>query len=447
MFARIVDLNGTDTAYEAMTMSFKQKKKYVNEKHKYSISEHKKNNGTTEYRTTYYDKSGKRHNLCRRNLDELYEQLFIFYRFGVSNERSVTLNDIMEEAFTYHQLRGGCTDATIKHYRNSCRRFLRELGAIPLNQLSQDIVIQEVRDSIKKAEKPTTKKALQDLRAALNIISRYAMIKRYIFNSLVADDFSATLDRECSYAECKREAMTQNEYLEYKAFLWKALDVEKKPKSDITLLGLLFSCCKGVRVAEVAGLMWRDLIDEKHIHLTHQIDEAGELLDTTKEQRRKHRSNCTENGRILLRVSEVDKILKLAEEYAAANQIESDFVFSIKTNEPPKKKAFTDRMRKICKKLNIEHTGLHAVRKAYSTFVDINISKEDFSEADQAKELGHSIETHRRHYISTSLYEREDDIVAAFDELYDKRYHKGASKYHNIYEFKKSPQPAKVKDS
>ena len=173
---------------------------------------------------------------------------------------------------------------------------------------------------------------------------------------------------------------------------------EMAPKKyDVIGYAMLFSIETGVRVAEIPPLRWTDITDKGiHIHRQQRMTRIKgkgrtfEELPYTKNERLHPKG-----GRYFPVTDVIDGILAELKSKQDELGIVSEFIFCNEDGTWLNKETYSQRLRRMCRRLGYEITNNHAFRMSLNSNVLIPL---DITVTERAYLLGHSVEINERYY-------------------------------------------------
>ena len=166
---------------------------------------------------------------------------------------------------------------------------------------------------------------------------------------------------------------------------------------DIIGYAMLFSIETGVRVAEIPPLRWSDISDMGlHIHRQQRMTRIKgqgrtfEELSYTKNERLHPKG-----GRYFPVTEVIENILNEIKECQERLGISSEFIFCDEKGDWLNKETYSQRLRRMCKRMGYNITNNHAFRMSLNSNVLIPLG---ILATKRAYLLGHSVEINERYY-------------------------------------------------
>ena len=160
---------------------------------------------------------------------------------------------------------------------------------------------------------------------------------------------------------------------------------------------MLFSIETGVRVAEIPPLRWSDISDKGlHIHRQQRMTRIKgkgrtfEELSYTKNERLHPK-----NGRFFPVTDAIKNILNEIKKCQEKLCISSEFIFCDEKGDWLNKETYSQRLRRMCKRMGYNITNNHAFRMSLNSNVLIPLG---IPVTERAYLLGHSVEINERYY-------------------------------------------------
>lgn len=383
---------------EALKIEKLLKEKYVSLHHNRAISYR---DSKALWRTFVGD---PRKEVTRKEKDELIDFLFQYYK--TQETPSMTIEDVFEQAEEYRLHTLNRSQNTIERDKQVIRRFFTdEFMNRPIITVTADEICKYIND--RSDELGLKDRALKDSVQVLSRIFEYAVHEKRIIPS------NPVLDVDLSnyYQNCDNTVKTSDE----KIFTPDEIrDIQKRIHSEMADkdydpvgYAMLFSIETGVRVAEIPPLRWTD-ITEKGIHIHCQqrmtrIKGKGrtyEELPFTKNERRHPKG-----GRYFPLTDAIQNILDEVREMQKKYGVTSEFIFCNADGTWLNKETYSQRLRRMCRRIGLEITNNHAFRMSLNSNVFIPAG---ITVAQRAYLLGHSVETNERFYSHMRTESLED---------------------------------------
>lgn len=375
-------------------MITKAKRAFVLARHSQAIgqisSSNKYKNGNWK---TYVYESGKRKEVIRKTEDELFENLYEFYK--AQEAPPVTLEDVFLKLSQRKRDQLGRSFQTV----TDDARYFSYLDDVLKKKPIVNVTEADLRTWLVKKYMPLKPKetALRKMLQLLKQVFSYGMSQKLCLSNpaeyILFDDYS----KDCDHAK-KRDEERAFSDAECAALRGDAMQHISNPRS----LMRLFAMATGLRVGELSALLWADVLDDfVHVHRQQIRDKSrGKQIfcdvEYTKDERRHNHG-----GRYIPRTKEVNEVLELAKKLAG----ESKYVFHDKSGNAIAKDSYEQNLRRACDRLGIDTSNNHAFRIAFNS----KLIEKGLSPADRALILGHAVQTNEHHY-SISDRRRLDDI-------------------------------------
>lgn len=316
-----------------------------------------------------------------RDRQALDDKIIEYYK-AAENEPYIdtVFNEWNNERLAY----GEIEKQTYDRYGTDFTRFFKDTKILKtkFKYIDEDMLEDFIKSTIR--DKQLTAKAWGNLRILIRGIFKYAKKKGYTKISIT--EFFG--DLELSHRSFKKRYFTDEESV----FTNKEIDmivnyINNEPASIINL-GIILAFQTGLRRGELSTLKLEDiksgLLTISRTEVKHK-DEKGhtvhEVRDATK----------TEAG--MRDVILTDYAINTIRQIRLLNPF-GEYLF-MKDGVRCKGKAFTDKLKRICKNLGIKERSLHKIRKTYAT----QLLNAGVSEKLIAKQLGHkSISTTKGYY-------------------------------------------------
>lgn len=362
-------------------VEMKERKKYLNA-HKSKIWE------SCGYWFTYLPKEEGSRLVKRKSREALEDVIVDFYKADKSVEPYI--NDVFYMWLSKKIEYGEITKNTMNRYINDYDRFIK--NSIIDKRVSK-ITEEELEDFIKTSiqKHKLTSKAWGNLRTLLYGIFKYS--KKHGYTKISIKQFVADI-------EISRKSFSHNKKKDNEQVF---TDNEIKMICDKILngnygaggYGIIFAFYTGMRSGEISALKWSD-IDDDFIHVWKteiRYNENGKTIYEVQEFPK------TEAGiRTIVLTDECKFIL---EKLKGMN--DSEYIFS-NNGERLHAYIFTNKLRRICKSLNITPRSLHKCRKTFaSKLINANVDENIIK-----NQLGHTnIETTRKYYFFNNRCEQD----------------------------------------
>ena len=339
--------------------------------------------------TYLYDEAGRRKLVSKLTKEDLEACIIDFYR---RKDEEPTIEHIFKQWVTSKLEYGEIERQTHDKY---IATFYRCMDDVKDSQLS---VFTEVKleDYIKKVihDKKLSYKAWSDWRIILNGIFRYAHKRK--LTGIIIRDFMDDL-------QLSPKIFTEKEQLdEDNVFTDKEVDevlnhiyTERITRTE---LGIILAFQTGLRAGEIVCLTKQDVDFEKRILHVNKT-EVHYKIDGKTIYEIKPRTKGRDGKRIIYLSDGALKTL-----YILINMADDDNLFKTHSG------AFTNRLYRICDKLQIKKRSLHKCRKTYTTRL-VNAGVPDIL---IQKMLGHTDRTVTyRHYVFDNREEEDERNLVA----------------------------------
>lgn len=351
---------------------------YLN-KHVYEIWQ-----GTNEYWYTYLPSDGpfgSRKLIKRKNRTDLENKIVQFYR---DLEQSPTFTAVFYEWLQHKVKFGEIMQQTYDRYEVLFKQLLLEsLGSMKIENITEEILENYIRTTIRDNE--LTAKTWGNLRTLINGVFKYA--KKCKYTSISISSFLGDLDIS---SKCFRKVVKKDEESVFTDNEVKMITswIFSRPLSIINL-GILLAFQVGVRVGELSALQPQD-VDGNILHITKTEERYRDPVDRhIIYEVRNHPKTAAGIRDIVIPQSGL-QILHLIEQMNPRGE----YLF-MRNGERVKGKAFTCKLRRICKKLHIPERSMHKCRCTYITkLLDSHVP-----EMIILRQAGHAqISTSKTHY-------------------------------------------------
>ncbi len=348
-------------------------------------------------------KKDKRRLIKRKTLEGLNETVIEYYR-AVETGEFLHAEDIfylwLESKLNY----GEIEQQTYDRYETDFHRFFNDT-AIADKKFSE-ITEEDLEDFIKISihEKQLTSKAWSNLRLIINGMFKYA--KKYKLTNISISAFISDLDlSQKAFARKKKKPQDEEVFTDEEAT--RIIDYILARKCTVIELGILLDFETGLRLGELATLEFSD-IEKNAINITkteirYKNKNTREYVVEVRDYPK------TDAGvRTVVLTDDARSIINILKTVNSNN--ENDFVFTYKDdkikpdNTRIKGKAFTDRIKRICKNLDIKPKSIQKVRRTYATkLIDAGVADSIIMDL-----MGHTdITTTRRYYYRNNKVTNE----------------------------------------
>lgn len=342
---------------------------------------------------SYFPDKEKGRVLRKRNTEELIKDEIIAY--WKKQESNPTISDIYSEWINGKVQREEITKATRDRYNRQYEQCFLDFGKHKIKSISEYDIEEFVLDTIYNCK--LTQKGFSNLRTLILGIFKLARRKR-----LVSFSISELMnDMEISKKLFRRNVKSDDEQVFTTDELPKVLDYLKE-NPDIVNLGIFLLFKTGLRIGELAALKKTD-ITQNVIHISkteiHYNDGAGNVIYEVRD------SPKTEAG--IRDVVVPDSGIKILNRIRLLNPF-GEYLFE-RRGKRIRTYVFRERLRNICRKLDITMKSPHKIRKTYgSILIDNNVQ-----ESLVINQMGHTdIKTTKKHYYRNRMnYTEKKNII------------------------------------
>lgn len=342
---------------------------------------------------SYFPDEGKGRVLRKRNTEKLIKDEIIAY--WKKQESNPTISDIYSEWINGKVQREEITKATRDRYNRQYKQCFLDFGKHKIKSISEYDIEEFVLDTIYNCK--LTQKGFSNLRTLILGIFKLARRKR-----LVSFSISELMnDMDISKKLFRRNVKSDDEQVFTTDELPKVLDYLKE-NPDIVNLGIFLLFKTGLRIGELAALKKTD-ITQNVIHISkteiHYNDGAGNVIYEVRD------SPKTEAG--IRDVVVPDSGLRILNRIRLLNPF-GEYLFE-RRGKRIRTYVFRERLRNICRKLDITMKSPHKIRKTYgSILIDNNVQ-----ESLVINQMGHTdIKTTKKHYYRNRMnYTEKKNII------------------------------------
>ena len=373
---------------EALVIERMVREKYVEFHHKRAISYL----GTKGLWRTFVGTPRKE--VTRKTREDLIEYLYQFYK--AKELSSSTIRDVFERSEQYRRDVLNRSENTIQRDYQVLERFYTdEFLSQSVTTLTDDDIGRFFNNRSKELH--LKERAVKD---SLNVLIRtldHAMRRERI----IMDNPAKRVDLQNFYQNCDTSMKSSDEkiYTELEIAEIKARIKAEMSEKEYDIIGyaMLFSIETGVRVAEIPPLRWSDVSDKGiHIHRQQRMTRIKgkgrtfEELPFTKNERRHPKG-----GRYFPITDSIEDILQSVRRLHEENGIQSGFIFCNEDGTWLNKETYSQRLRRLCRRIGLNITNNHAFRMSLNSNVFIPLG---IPVTQRAYLLGHSVETNERFY-------------------------------------------------
>lgn len=342
---------------------------------------------------SYFPDKEKGRVLRKRNTEELIKDEIIAY--WKKQESNPTIFDIYSEWINGKVQREEITKATRDRYNRQYEQCFLDFGKHKIKSISEYDIEEFVLDTIYNCK--LTQKGFSNLRTLILGIFKLARRKR-----LVSFSISELMnDMDISKKLFRRNVKSDDEQVFTTDELPKVLDYLKE-NPDIVNLGIFLLFKTGLRIGELAALKKTD-ITQNVIHISkteiHYNDGAGNVIYEVRD------SPKTEAG--IRDVVVPDSGIRILNRIRLLNPF-GEYLFE-RRGKRIRTYVFRERLRNICRKLDITMKSPHKIRKTYgSILIDNNVQ-----ESLVINQMGHTdIKTTKKHYYRNRMnYTEKKNII------------------------------------
>ena len=342
---------------------------------------------------SYFPDKEKGRVLKKRNTEELIKDEIIAY--WKKQESNPTISDIYSEWINGKVQREEITKATRDRYNRQYEQCFLDFGKHKIKSISEYDIEEFVLDTIYNCK--LTQKGFSNLRTLILGIFKLARRKRLVsfsISELMNDmDISKKLFRRNVKSD-DEQVFTTDELPKVSGYL--------KENPDIVNLGIFLLFKTGLRIGELAALKKTD-ITQNIIHISkteiHYNDGAGNVIYEVRD------SPKTEAG--IRDVVVPDSGLRILNRIRLLNPF-GEYLFE-RRGKRIRTYVFRERLRNICRKLDITMKSPHKIRKTYgSILIDNNVQ-----ESLVINQMGHTdIKTTKKHYYRNRMnYTEKKNII------------------------------------
>lgn len=365
-----------------------QKEIELNDRKKYlEMHEYKVWQGNGKWYTYLYT-DGKRKLVKKSKLKDLESAIVQHYK---KEEDEPTIEVIFNKWLDNKLNYGEITIQTYNRYKNDYIRFIQGSTIdCKIRYITEEMLEDYIRTTIKEHE--LTAKAWSNLRTLIYGIFKHAKKNGYTKISITAFMGDLEMSRKVFSVHKKdrlEQVFTDSEKELICNYLWTH-------DHSSAAMAIILSFYTGLRAGELSALKWTDIDDENiHVHRTeiHYKTESGmvyEVRDFPKTESSIRNVVLTTTAKVVL-----DKLRD--------NMDTNEYIF-IRDNKRIHGHVFSNKLKRLCRKLDITPRSLHKCRKTYAS----TLSKANVPLAIISDQLGHSESvTTQKHYIFDNCDNKE----------------------------------------
>ena len=342
--------------------------------------------------TYLHDEQKGRKLVKRKTKDDIYDEIVKYYK---SQKDEPTIRAVFDEWISGKLKYNEIQKQTYDRYITDFNRYFVN------NESFKDYADRKIRyiceDDLEEFIKITiscmrlTQKAYSNLRTLINGIFKYAKKKGY--TSLSISTFIGDLD--LSRRSFRKNIKDKDAEVYQEAEAEKLSEYLREQSGDLKCLGLLLTFETGMRIGELCGLKPDD-ISGKYIHICRTEvklrDDDGNWVTEIKEYPK------SEAGDRYIIISDSAKETLGLIMQARTN---GEYLFTCGSKRI-RSHSFRQKLRVVCKELDIRYRSNHKIRKTYGTMLIDN----GVDDSIVAEQMGHTdIATTRRYYYFSNKSE------------------------------------------
>lgn len=353
----------------SMANKLKEYKEYVQEVHRYKVTEPKSGSHGARYKTrilVYDPEQGEyvMKQLAKTNEYDFYEALYHHYnkQTEIKDKRGSSIQDIYPMWIEYKKIHT-TTPTYITRIESDWKRFYVDTAIVKRNikGITKCDFDEWAHALIKDNHMTKTEyyNATVIMRQLLDYAVDKGTIKENLYRLVKIDGKRMFAHKPKPKAETQVFSCDEVSYIYDIAFD----DYRNNDKLIYRLapLAVAFQFQTGLRVGELCGVKFID-IEGDYIHVQRMVrDNPIEVVDRTK---------TADGERLVFLTSKAKEIIAEARRLTS-----SEFIFSMKRGCPLKPSAVHDRYRTYCARLGIVARSSHKARKTYaSTLLDAGVN-------------------------------------------------------------------------
>lgn len=327
------------------------KKEQLLKKHPYTITEPKSRNG--RWQTYYKGIDGKRKIIRAQSKDALLEKLVLVYS-QAQNFDKLIFSGLFEEWLEYKKTVTGSPNTIKRHVQHYRRYFERsKLHDMPVCQIDTLTLESECNRIVK--EYNMSRREWNNVKIILTGSFEYAVRKKYIKDSPMDKVKILVKFKQVAKKSGRTETFNTEELRRLNQYLDKMYVETKDPAFMAVRLNLFL----GLRVGELVGIMYQDIVDNTHLHIVRM-----EVRDQTTNTYRVVEHTKTNQDRFVFLVPKAVEILNRIER-------QGDFIF-MRDGERITSRQIAYVLEKYAERQGVATKSSHKIRKTYASILNAN---------------------------------------------------------------------------
>jgi len=343
---------------------------YVKKIHPYKICQGKDG----RFRTHVLDpnRADKRKSIAKGSYEELIEALYDHYHaiehLGKATRKKICTMRTLYPVWMEHKKLEAASDVYPLRINTDWKRFYEndDIVDVPLEKLTPLMLEEWALRTIKANQ--LTKSCYNNM----TIIMRQALDYAVDSKLLKENPFrSVSIDKKRLLAKTKKkdnclQVFTDEEVQKFEALAWDDFRKAGKKVYRLAPLGAMFMFYTGVRVGELTGLRFSDIINDQ-IHVQRMVRrDDHKVIDHTKSD---------SGDRFIPLTSKALEIIDAAKTFLKEKGVEPDgWIFS-EYERPLPSRIVEEYYEKYCAAIGTPHKSTHCARKTFtSSLIDANIN-------------------------------------------------------------------------
>ena len=351
----IVDLDSVSKTLMAT------KKERILKMHPYAITAPKDEKG--RWQTYYRDNQGKRKIIRTQSEEDLLDKLYDVYQSQMNLDK-MTFYKLYEEWIEY---KAGLANSqnTIKRNKQHYKKYLSDsvLNDMTLPSIDDLTLEKECNRLVKEYE--LTSHEWTNVKTIIKGVFEYAMRKHIIFINPLLNVKIHVKFRQVAHKTGRTETYTTDEKQE----LFDYLEQMYAETSNPTFLTVKLNFYLGLRVGELVALKWKDLLDDKKLHvereeIRNQETNMVSVVDHTKTHTDRYVAVVKEAHDLFCRIAGIDESEISLHDFCLEHQ--EDYI-NLRDGNRLESRQFNYVLEKYAQRTGKKTKSSHKIRKTYAS--------------------------------------------------------------------------------